>query len=378
MIPADTHGATGTFQMLSYELSNMDEVERRKIRSRELVQARIAMLEGVLARANEEPAQLPTPMLARARGSWVVTGVGASSGPAKALASTLRGELSLASEYLPLSAFLGDEGRAARGDVLVVFSQRLSPNALLPLARAQSFGERWAVTTLDPERDAGAARLVGHGVRVLLHPPDDERDLFLRLLGPAAATVTALRWVAELARALGLREPDFARKLGGVPAAVRAAVERAGDAAARVRPALQGRLAFVAAGRALSLASALPLKWIEGVGGLEPPLWDVLGFVHGPLQAMFEEPVALVALETPGQRDLFDRLARVIVPGRHTLVRLEATLPPPLCVLEHDAMVSRLVLAALEASPRDLLEWPGKGADAPLYELAPRPSGARS
>jgi hypothetical protein len=36
---------------------------------------------------------------------------------------------------------------------------------------------------------------------------------------------------------------------------------------------------------------------------------------------------------------------------------------------EHDAMLNQLVIATLRERPRDLVDWPGKGADHALYML---------
>jgi hypothetical protein len=347
----------------------MSEGEQRRQRSRALVAERLAILPRTIADALARPADLETPMLARARGTWVITGVGASSGPARSLAATLRADLELAAEYVPLSAFLEPRASAPRGDVLVVFSQRLSPNALLPLADPSWFAERWVVTTLDPDRDPHAARLTARGVKLLVHPPEQEGDLFLRMLGPPAATACALRWVLAIASALGRPPPAWERRLPELPPALERAVSDVNAYAHGERLAAVQHVAFVASASSLALASALPLKWIEGVGGLEPPLWDVLGFVHGPLQALYERDVAVVALEARGEGDRFDRLARVLHPERHALARLAATLPPPLSLFEHDALVGRAIEGALKVSPRDLLEWPGKGKDGPLYRL---------
>src|SRR5258705_12046123 len=65
-------------------------------------------------------------------------------------------------------------------------------------------------------------------------------------------------------------------------------------------------------------------------------------------------------------------------PVRHKLVTLEATLPGFLAVFEHEALVSALVLAAMEHVSIDPTRWPGQDRDGPLYELRaelpPRPA----
>jgi hypothetical protein len=123
----------------------------------------------------------------------------------------------------------------------------------------------------------------------------------------------------------------------------------------------------VTAGSYLALAHGLRWKLLEASGIPDPPVWDVLQFAHGPFQQMYGRPMLLCALECPGAAPLFDRLERILVPGRHALVRLAATLPAPWCWFEHDAQLNALTLALLAARPVDLARWPGQGADGELY-----------
>jgi creatinine amidohydrolase len=64
-------------------------------------------------------------------------------------------------------------------------------------------------------------------------------------------------------------------------------------------------------------------------------------------------------------------------PSRHALVRLEARLPAPAALFEHEAMLDVLLLRRLAERGVDQVRWPGRGADAPLYGLAARPPERR-
>lgn len=294
----------------------------------------------------------------------VVTGIGASEAPARAMTALARARGSKA-ELVPLSAFAIGEPRA-RGESLAVFSQSLSPNACLALARAHEFtravlftsargvGEslasfRGRVVTL-PEKSGPAADAIAR-----------ESGTLVRVLGPCVATLGAAIHVGAT------RAGDVAALLDAVDAApsrARAAVAALDDAR------MEGRVAFVTAGGYGELCSGVCALWSEALYATRPPLFDVLEIAHGPFQAFYEAPILLIALERPGaERDLFDRLAQTLVPGRHVLVRLSSDLPPPLAALDHFAQVLELVCRALRARPRDLRAWPGSGSDAPLYDL---------
>jgi hypothetical protein len=343
------------------------EAEREKARaSVELLARRVARVPSELARAALPPStELPD---LRGATRWVVSGIGASEGPARLLVSQLLSQ-GLSARFHPVTSFLSKE--PPTGDVLVVFSQRLSPNGRIPLGaeHRRRFRHVLLVTSLDPETDARAAELRGAGVRLLRHGPVDEDGLFLRVLGPALAARMSLYIACETARLRGAPEPAWAARLPELPNAVEQAWTRAGT----LDPSwLFGPTAIVASGDDMDLAPALRTKLLEALGAGEPVIWDHCGLVHGPLQSFLESPRLLLVLEShaePHGAFLRERLCRVLHPDLHRVHVLEATLPHPLGLFEHAAAMDTLVVEALRARPRDLGNWPGKGQDAPIYAL---------
>ena len=289
---------------------------------------------------------------------WVVTGVGASEGPARVLASELR-RAGRRAEFTPLSTFA--PGRWSARDVdprsaLVVVSQGLSPNATLALNARSAYAASALVT---------AAREVPDVTLALRHPPDDEGGLLLRVQGPVAATLCALRLVESLA-------PGSTTLTRGVIEAIPDAYARALDEGDGVEPVRGEHLALITTRGGYDLAHGLRWEWLEGPGGVDPPVWDVLQFAHGPFQLVADERATLVALEhadDPGGSALVDRLSELLDPSRHRLLRFRASLPGAAGFFEHDARWSRLVTATLAARPRDLVDWPGRGRDHALYDL---------
>jgi creatinine amidohydrolase len=339
----------------------------------EYVRAAIASLPRELASA----LACPLPPLAQPPRSVLTTGVGASEGPARILAASLA-EAGLAARFCPISRFVSRVGEPARSglrapvapelaDLLVVFSQGLSPNARLALAPEHAFGARWLVTSLDVRSDgsdnacsarkrAALHKLLARDVRAIVIPPANEPEALARFAGPTVATLMALRLAALLSadRALALCLAD-------APSAYRV-----------VRPPvanLEGPLAVVSAGALPESAYAQRWKLLEALLAEDPPVWDVLQFAHGPLQAFNHRPLSLLVLESPGCADLVERLVRTLDPGCQRAIRLCASLPEPLSFFEQTAQLDALLLARLEAVPRDLFNWPGRHGDAPLYGL---------
>ncbi|MEZ4442414.1 MAG: hypothetical protein R3B72_25190 [Polyangiaceae bacterium] len=292
----------------------------------------------------------------------VATGAGASEGPARTLSDSLA-HAGLPSRFVPLSAFAGSQPPLRDDEALVVFSQGLSPNARIAL-RGRSH-HTVVVTAVAPDPDAPttsaarhAADLEGAGVARIPHGPEEETGLLLRVLGPPLATLAALRLAAHLT--------ERPLPLADLHAAV--------DAARPPVPALPeplGQLALVTAGAHQPAAHGLRWKLLEGIAAGDPPIWDVLQFVHGAFQQFYDRPLTLLALEYPEspQSILFERLERLLHAPHHRLIRLRASLPGPLGWFEHDAMLDALLLAELARQPRDLADWPGKGEDRALYDI---------
>ncbi len=307
---------------------------------------------------------LPLPRGDRTR--FVVSGLGASEGPARFLSALLAG-LGLPAVFAPVSAFVADD--SPRGDVLVIVSQQLSPNARIPLRCRGAFHDVVLVTALDPARDARTAELARAGVLVVLHPPAIEDRLLLRVLGPGAAALCIARAVIETGRALGA-EPAWASALARVPAAAGEALllgERGPS------DLFDHWTAIVASNGCTELLQLARVKLVEGLGLVDPPIWDACAVVHGPFQAFFERPLTLLCFDRRGDAAgarLRRGLEDSVVAGRHRLFLHEGVLPGPLIALEHDSAVLGLVLATLARTPRNLIRWPGQGADGAIYAVS--------
>lgn len=315
---------------------------------------------------------LPAEVLRSPR--WVITGAGASEGPARMLASLLRRCGRRCAEFVPLSSFARAWPRTEA--VLVVISEGISPNAALALKCAGVFDATVVVTAT--ARHPLVLERSHHGACVIEHPPSVEGELLLRVLGPAAATLRACQLAGEALAARGEALPWTRDDLARVAAAVEDTDARVGAWwTTEAGEALAGRLdrgcvAFVTVDGGDDLAHGLRWKWLEGTGACDPSVWDVLQVAHGPYQHLYEREFTLMALEREGDRvgsSLVDGLARMLHPTRHVLVRWRAQLPDALAFFEYDAWANALVLRAVERGERDLVAWPGKGRDGALYDV---------
>lgn len=347
--------------------SRESPIDRGPDASREILASRVATLPDVLraALAADVP-EVPAAALAT-NVRFIVTGIGGSEGPARIIATALRTHAGCDARFVAMSAMVCDSYEAdSLRDVLVIVSHGLSPNSRSVLGQRH----RFAACVLFTGRSHDDIDAASHGPALTIHtlPPRDESNLLVRVLAPPAATLGALQWIAVLARARG-REVGALARLNEVPEAVAQVL------ASREEPqAIDGaRVGIVSIGEdGESFAHGLRWKWLEAVGRGDPPCWDALAFAHGPFQDLWNERAVIWTLMHGDARrecDVAERLASMMHPSRHHVVRLFATLPRPLGWFEHDAWFDRAALRELRDHPRDLANWPGKGRDEALYEL---------
>ena len=291
--------------------------------------------------------------------TFVVTGVGGSEGPARLLECALV-RSGRRARFVPMSALVEGTFEPSSNEALCLFSQGLSPNARAALATANLFRDAFLFTSTSPD-----APLLGEFVRaggnVVSLPPPEESGSLLRVVGPAIAMLGAALFSGAdpprgLADALEKASADATRIASTIP-----------------RDRLFSPLAFVTSGENEALGRGLAIKWIEGLARPAPPTWDALEVAHGPFHAFYTEMLLLVAVGPP--TPLFARLEALLVPERHTLVRLETSMPFPYARLELEVAVNALFLKAFEVEPRDLFSWPSKGKDEALYGIASALSG---
>ena len=329
-----------------------------------LLRERQARLPGLVRAALEAPLVLPRLDDVRA---VVTTGVGSSLGHARYLSWLLRTRAGVPSWDVPTGSFLEAPGEEAREQALVVFSQGLSPNARPPLAFIEHYRRVGVVTSAEqdsPGRAAVAADARARGAVVVPLGCPPEYEVLLRLTGPMLGFVSALR----LAQAAGAR-------IEAEPARVEAAVAAA---AARMAASLEGcapglladPVTLVATGGHAALSHNLAAKVQEGMYLPWPAAVDALELAHGTLQEASGKPRTFVALRTGGPHEaaLLAR-ARATLEPQHRWLDACATLPAPLALLEHEAMINELLLSAIAARQLDQRDWPGRGRDGPLYRL---------
>jgi creatinine amidohydrolase len=300
-----------------------------------ILTARLRAIAGAIAATAARPL-VPLGVGDRPIRRVLATGVGSSAAHAAMLVHEVRraGGDAVA---VPLSVFLAAP-EPAPDDVLVVFSQGLSPNARLALADPSRFRRVVLVTAVTDE--ARLAPLRATGIVVQTIDGEEERGTLVRVVGPLTGYVAALRLAEVLG---GPSVPDFATVVD-VIADIAAPPVDVG--------VLDAPLAFITSGTYGELVANLQYKVMEGFLRPMPPAWDVLHLAHGPYQQQVAGRATYLALVRPGAADadaLLDRFASMLDPTRHAIVRLVARLPAPASLFEPEALLNALLLRYIEA-----------------------------
>jgi hypothetical protein len=361
----------GRIQAVLEKLSNVNVMttasksESEILQTRSLLAKQTRELPDALARAFKEAhanAHLAAPVSMTTQ--WIVTGVGASEGPARLLASTLR-DVGFTARFASVTYFLGKT--PPRGDVLVVVSQKLSPNGCIPLAHTAAFTNTILVTSVvEPAQALALRSLTTHALEVVLHgPEEDEGGLFLRVLGPSLAAAACVALAVRAAKSAGFEEPAWWSARSKVAENTRAILQRG-------HKQTPGVLAFLAAGENLERIFGAKSKLIEGLGYERVSFWDTCGFVHGPFQSVYGTHMTLLLAsekDDVASQLLWQRLLQIL-PAKHETVHFESELSGPLAYFAYDAHAFAWVAGCLEQNPRSLLSWPGQNADGAIYELS--------
>lgn len=315
---------------------------------------------------------------------FVITGTGASEAHARYLACLLNRFTSHRAEFRHLSSFFLHPGSSDRQHDLIVFSQGLSPNARIALQCAEQFRQTFLFTaaTEDGARDAGEEdkaeflhSLKENHIGLIHYPLENERTTLLRLVGPLAGYLAALQFADSLAPG-ALPSLDENELLD--------AVEDAGnklpsDLTEWTTRQLKGGFHLIAPAPLSEFGQNLSYKLNEGLFLPAPPLWDILQFAHGPFQenCAAARPAILLAgaNSDPCERELFARSRQMLdSAGNIPYWVLDSCLPPLYRIFEYEMIFNHLVLVMLDKTRIDQVNWPGKGLDQPIYNLAGLPS----
>jgi hypothetical protein len=274
---------------------------------------------------------------------------------------------------VPMSDFY--RGSHARGGTLVVFSQGLSANARIALARRRDFSKCVLVSSVSEKGLLAAGKtevlaffklLKAEGVCVTCHPLEEEYTLLPRFIGPACALAHAISMAASMSQLQASLPP---REV--LLAALAEAEKEAAKALAWVDD-FTTLPEWNFCGAALDYCGNLQAKVMECLFIRLPQARDLLEFSHGGFQANCHQPAPqwIFCERNAADEDLLTQLSPLFSDNPHPLRIIRSPLAFPMNLLYYEVFLNRLMLTAVERMGLDLIDWPGKGGDGAGYALS--------
>ena len=319
---------------------------------------------------------LPTPVFAGAAREVITTGIGSSEAAAKYLQAQLNRIPQQHAEFLPTCAFYGELPAASARKHLVVFTQGLSPNAQIVLARRSQFAGLTLVTssTLEGQRQAGKTDraqllqdLEAEGASIVTHPMEDEFEILPRIIGPVCALLAAWKVAASVAEA---QSTAAQARISDMLDAVWAVDLPDTELLERCAHELLTGVDFYFSDCSSLYAQNLAAKVLETVFCAPPRIRDLLDYSHGPFQAERAQPGHrwIFTSEQPAALDLVARL-RPLLERVNPPVIIQSPVPEPYAIFYYERFLNVVVLRAAKLAGYNLIDWPGKLEDGEGYAL---------
>lgn len=308
---------------------------------------------------------------------FVVTGTGSSESHAKFFTYLINNYSRAFAEFNRLSAFSENIIPETQDKTLVIFSQGLSPNAQLALARYPQFRHTilFTSTTVNGASKAGKKaqaeilqRLLKAGNEVVYFPIEDEYTVLIRLIGPLAGYLICLQFLENFSSGR-LPECGTAQLLASLENAALLSTDAPTQAILS-----EGRKGI----HLLSIApfsdfgQNLAYKFLEGLYWPMPSFWDYLQFSHGPFQQwqIDKSPIIILHGDTRTEEDYLERILKMLNPQSVPLWIIKSNLPTCYRILQYEMVLNYFIVHAINELKVNQIDWPGKGLDGPLYEIS--------
>lgn len=306
--------------------------------------------------------------------SFLVTGIGSSEAHARFLTWELNRLGTVRAEFVPLAAMDSATGFDAAGRTLVLFSQGLSRNVRLVLDQRARFSRTVLFTAATTEGLLKAGQgeraellnaLQSENAEIVRFPLEQEYEILIRVVGPVCGFLAVRLWVDSLRVATG-----SAPKVESLDAVLSGAEDGLASFLETHATACASGLRILAPPALAQFGQNLVCKAVEGLFWSPPQLLDFLSFAHGPFQQLAARSAPVVILRPTHdakQAGLADRavaMCRSIGLPVH-VIPLNA--PAGWEVLESELRFNRALLPLVRHLGVNQRDWPGRGADAPLY-----------
>ncbi len=335
-------------------------------RMRERIDSIPGQLREVLAKP---PPPLPPDLADK---GLVATGVGSSEAAARYVVFLLQ-QAGVRAVFWPQSVFYGSlPTLTGPSPYLAVFSQGLSPNAQMVLARRQLFAGTLLVTaaTVEGQRRAGKEsrailleQLTNEGATLAVHPMENEYEILPRFVGPVCSMWMAGLLVEGLFSGVRLGSHLLNKFFCEDHHLSESEMDAWGTD-------LRSGANFFFTNSTSQYAQNLSCKILETLFRPSPGLYDALTYAHGPFQLDYANKGAnwIFCTEDPNEQQLVETLTPLFKRGGSCRV-ITSPVALPHAIFYYEAFLNSLLVHTLKTLDVDLVDWPGKGLDGEGYEI---------
>lgn len=338
----------------------------------ELLKQRIDEIPKNIIKMLAKPIKTKLPVSAE---HFIVTGTGCSEAHAKFFVSLINEYTPRRAFFSPLSAFYNPI-KEQKNSILVVFSQGLSPNAIMAVNQGDRFAHTilFTSTTLEGTVKSGKnirintmKKLLENKQTIVHFPIENEYGIFLRVIGPMAGYLAAIQFIESVwpkvipACEQSLLLTELEEAILRIPVSVPTSYTetlRHGSLILAISPISQ-------------YAQNLSHKILEGLFFQAPKIIDYFSFAHGPFQILMKHsrPIFIFCGNTPAEEKLYEKSRNLISHTPSLVWKVSTQLPQPWSILGFEAMMNAFLVKALEVHPVNQKEWPGKDLDGSMYDI---------
>jgi creatinine amidohydrolase len=348
----------------------MNEEAPADLLGHRLLADRVAAAEAELLALSGNPAQLPDGLAGH---HWLAGGLGSSEAHARAFVCLVnRFSRASASFVFPTEAPASQ--RRGQGDGWLYFSQGYSHNAVAATRHwaAASDTVRVLVTASTPasleqaghvERAGQLRRLLESGVKLVPMPGRDEYTILIRTIGPLCGFLVAIRLAVAAGAQMDIPGTD---RLTSMCNAAR-------DVWSASREALLDEWINGAGlntiGPIASCIQNLTLKRLEGIYRDSSLSRDLLGYAHGTFQreVLCQRPQWVLCDAGHARHPIVERFLAMNASSGIPARVLASPGGFPEDLFFYEMLFNRILQDAVIKLGIDQVNWPGRGADGPLY-----------
>ncbi|CAF0923528.1 unnamed protein product [Rotaria sordida] len=321
--------------------------------------------------------------------SFIVTGIGSSEAHARYLTLLINLYTDRQALFIGFTGFIRLTTRFRSNQILILFSQGLSPNAQMIIKYGQEYFSHILLFTSmnDEQMRKKCPWIEKEKIETIQFPLNDEYTTLIRVIGPICGFLAAILFVQRFTnnhliekdslQTILIRNPSSSSSLLPDYLILRQAMIEDDN-----QQFSRGPFHLILSSPLIDVCQNLLYKFVEGLYWSSPTVHDYLQFAHGPFQqlrSLTNRSTAIVCIvdsSNPLDVELEHRLRQMIdaCNKQQQLVHVYTLyLSSPsiiYSIFELEMKFNRLIFEIMCKRQCQQIDWPGKGQDQPLYAFS--------